>query len=103
MNRAQSPVNSRPVWHEAQIVKAVEAKTWKGFIACGEPFQKPATSSLERSCCHNLASVPVTGWHPLHETQKGLIAIQGESYRLKDKRKAGLLQAKAAKEAKAIS
>ena len=32
-----------------------------------------------------------------------VVAIQGESYRLKDKRKAGLLQAKAAKEAKATS
>ena len=32
-----------------------------------------------------------------------VVPIQGESYRLKDKRKAGLLQAKAAKEAKAPS
>ena len=32
-----------------------------------------------------------------------VVAIQGESYRLKDKRKAGLLQAKAAKEVKVTS
>jgi DNA replication protein DnaC len=32
-----------------------------------------------------------------------VVAIQGESYRLKDKRKAGLLHAKAAKEVKATS
>jgi DNA replication protein DnaC len=32
-----------------------------------------------------------------------VVAVQGESYRLKDKRKAGLLQAKAAKEARATS
>ena len=32
-----------------------------------------------------------------------VVPIEGESYRLKDKHKAGLLQAKAAKEAKATS